>query len=497
MTYKSFLLYLTLGVALMLSATSCNKDDDDDDTVTYIYSTSTTSGLVTSFKLKANSNVMAHLDSVFFTIDPERHVIYNADSLPVGTNVTALLPTLEFNTGVSKAVLQDITSGEEVTYVTNMTDSINFKHLISLVVTPADPTAPTMTYSVKVNVHQVEPDSIVWSRNKQSTLPGAVDDLEQRFATLNGQLLCFRVTNDQQMRLATADSPDGPWTDEAFLPDEDPSVGFNPNLQSLTSTGSQLYCLDINGRLYTSADGRQWNDTGVRWQTMIGAYENTVLGIANIDGKLYHDVYPQPDGFELTAIDPKFPITLATDMVLATNTWALAPQGVIVGGITSTGDFTNAAWGYDGKRWAVISGQNNALPRLARATMFSYYSATINSTTLKSTLHPTWYVVGGVLADHTMNRDTYISTDQGISWTKAGNMLQIPESMPSLQFVQAFVYSTTMTTTAPRAPRRISQAITQWDCPWVYLFGSFGESDQMQYTGWKGVLNRLTFKPLY
>jgi hypothetical protein len=452
--------------------------------------------LVTSFKLKANSNVMAHLDSVFFTIDPERHVIYNADSLPVGTKVTALLPTLEFNTGVSKAVLQDITSGEEETYVTNMTDSINFKHLISLVVTPADPTAPTMTYSVKVNVHQVEPDSIVWYRKKQSTLPGAVDDHVQRFVTLNGQLLCFRFTSDDQLRLATADSPDGPWTDEE-LDLGDSFSGLRPGIALIMSTGTQLYCLDTNGCLYTSTDARQWSDTGVQWYTMIGAYGNSVLGIVDIDGKLYHDVYPQPDGFELTEIDTEFPIYHTSDILLATNTWALAPQGVIVGGVTAAGDATNAAWGYDGNRWAIISGTNNALPEISGATLFSYYSATINSTTLKSTLHPTWYVFGGALSDGTMNRDTYISTDQGISWAKAGDMLQIPATMSASWRVQAFVYSTTMTTTAAQAPRRISQATTQWDCPWVYLFGAFGEPGKAQYTGWKGVLNRLTFKPLY
>ena len=100
-------LYLLLAIAVLFSTsasfTSCKKDkDDDDDTFTYSSSTQTT--LVTGFSLQADAEVLASLDSVHFTIDYDRGLIYNADSLPVGTKVTGLKVNVNFLNNVSSAV---------------------------------------------------------------------------------------------------------------------------------------------------------------------------------------------------------------------------------------------------------------------------------------------------------------------------------------------------------------------------------------------------------
>ena len=66
--------------------TSCNSDSDSSDSEVIYGSTQ-----VKSFKLKANSNVLSGLDSVFFSIDLVNAQIYNADSLPFGTKTDKLV----------------------------------------------------------------------------------------------------------------------------------------------------------------------------------------------------------------------------------------------------------------------------------------------------------------------------------------------------------------------------------------------------------------------
>ena len=60
---------------------------------------------------------------------------------------------------------------------------------------------------------------------------------------------------------------------------------------------------------------------------------------------------------------------------------------------------------------------------------------------------------------------------------------------------------------APSTPRwweiaeepvsRVSAPITQWECPYIYLFGGLSNDLTLRQTLWRGTINRLTFKPIY
>ena len=78
---KIYLFFLLFG--LIFVGFSCNSSDDNYNE--YVASQSVQ---VSGFRLASNDSVLANLDSVFFSIDLDRGLIYNADSLPVGTNVS-------------------------------------------------------------------------------------------------------------------------------------------------------------------------------------------------------------------------------------------------------------------------------------------------------------------------------------------------------------------------------------------------------------------------
>ena len=173
-------LYLVLSMAVLLTSltafVSCKDDKDDDDNSVYAYSTSTQTTLITGFSLQADENVLASLDSVHFTVDYDNGLIYNADSLPVGTDITALKVKVEFLNTVKSAVFSitgaTVQADTTISYTTSMTKSLDFTGKTLLTVTSYDETA-VKDYEIKVLVHKVEPDSLAWPAEWRRDLPGS------------------------------------------------------------------------------------------------------------------------------------------------------------------------------------------------------------------------------------------------------------------------------------------------------------------------------------
>lgn len=134
--------------ALFLSGISCNSTEDD--VISYTVSESVR---VSGFSLAANDSVLAHLDTIFFTIDLNKGQIYNADSLPVGTDVSALIANISFdNVAQAKIYMDkgDPAKNDTIDYIANPTDSIDFTSKVSLEVTAQNGTT-VKWYSVKVD----------------------------------------------------------------------------------------------------------------------------------------------------------------------------------------------------------------------------------------------------------------------------------------------------------------------------------------------------------
>ena len=122
-TFRRFSGCLLAGAATV-AVVSCNEKTEDVE----IYLTPSNVA-VTAFSLNEDDDVMANLDSVFFSIDLANGVIFNADSLPVGTKIDKLVTTIKYSSYVTKATI-NMENGEtrtgEVDYLNSPTDSIDF-----------------------------------------------------------------------------------------------------------------------------------------------------------------------------------------------------------------------------------------------------------------------------------------------------------------------------------------------------------------------------------
>lgn len=498
MTKNNPLCHFLLLAALLLALpmwVSCNKSDDNDDD-SYTYSESEMTTLITAFGLQDNSNVMVNLDSVYFTVDHDAGLIYNADSLPVGTNVTKLTVTIDFLNTVKSAVFTvkggKVQSDTTINYTTSSTDSIDFTGNVVLTVTSYDGTR-VKDYTVKVNVHKVEPDAMVWPTSWCRILPGySVNASEQR-TVQQGDYYHSLVHVGDRYVLTTSSSPNqSQWAIDTL------DINFTPDVSSFAATSYSLFVLDLDGNLYTSDDGENWVSCDTKWFSVLGSYEDRLLGIASDGSTYYHDEFPRPAGFVPTVIEDYFPIMSASQLVHADNSWTTSSQSMLVGGIDRRGKVVGDVWGYDGTKWGVINDTHGKtkLPAMYGATLFPYYRYIKTSGTLRYKKHITWYVLGGRFSDGTLNDSVYVSNNQGINWAVADSALQMPELMRSFYDAQAFVCFETLTA-SKQAPRRVSQAVISWECPYVYLFGGCDQSGDLLPFLWRGVYTRMTFYPLY
>ena len=483
---------LAIIAVLAVVVCSCKDNKDKEDEVVY-YSSSTTDALVTSFRLQNDTKNSIKLDSVYFTIDPVRGKIYNVDSLPVGTDVSHLLTSLSFSTSISEAkfYLTYSKSGavtrDTITYKSTSTDSLNFTGSARLEVTSYDGTV-VRNYEVHVNVHKTQPDTLNWPLSERRDLPGSGDNVvAQRTVRWSNVVVCL-VQNSDGYKISLSNDLTGAWS---VL---DLDADFTPDVNSLATYDEMLCLLDTDGYLHTTHDLHEWTKTDVRWHSIIGGYGTRVLGITTDELPMF-DEYPHRDQFVPEPVPANFPMSGYTQLVTANNQWTVAQQAVMVGGLLADGTVSDKTWGYDGNTWAIISNDENGLPALRDAILVSYQTYSVNTINYKTTLQDTWLVMGGFKTDGTPNRTTYISNNQGITWTAAASTLQWPSHIPSMGSAQAIIEKREFT--ANGAPRRVSRPVTEWDVPYIYLFGGKNASGELLNNVRCGVITRMTYKPVY
>lgn len=459
--------------ALFIMLAACNKDVERQDG-----SADYTGVAVKSFALKTNSDILSNLDSVFFSIDLVNAVIFNADSLPKGTRINALAVSMTTDACSVCEFHMTSRSGNDtiVNFLTDPDTHLNFEHPVTLKITSYSGTI-TREYAVKVNVHNVVADSLYWSEAERYPLP--VTATAQRTVKMGEHAYNLAITNSGAVLSKSNDIYTGLWNRvEASLPE-------NPDVTSFTASESALYMLDLSGNLFTSPNGSSWTATGdTGWEAISAPYGNGVLGLRYDNGQLMHVAYPERPA---TAVDPTFPVSGMSQSAVLTSEWAIAPQVLIAGGVTESGELTGATWAYDGTQWAKIG---SGLPAAEGYAMARYTIVETDSLSWQSRRKPALVAIGGRTTEG-VQRDVYVSRNLGMTWVKAHDLLQLPEYIPSVWGADMVVFECI----AYADPKAV-KPITEWEVPTLFLFGGYLPSGSLQQYYWQGTINSLNFKPL-
>ena len=523
---KRILLYTFVFVLLSLSAVSCNDDDEEEEGTTSVATYSSSSTAITGFNLVENNNILANLDSVFFTIDLNEARIYNADSLPKGTDISRMLINVSYPSCHSVTVsINNAERMRDTTFAYSNADTVDFTGDVKIKVTALDQVT-TRTYDVKVNVHTLESDSLQWDEVAYSQLPSQYGKVaDQKTVKFNDDAYCLMADNGYYI-LAIADAPTGTWTkQEVTLP-------FTPSVRTFTACDDAMYILSAdNGELYTSTDAVNWTSCGVAWCGVTGAYGDRLLGLINDNGTYYHDEYPRRAGYSIVQADAAFPVAGTSNLVLYENKWGTSDIAVCIGGLTANGEYVGRAWGYDGNAWSILS--NNEIAGREGMSLLLYTTVATADDSWNTTAYPTFIAWGGRTATGELDNTMYVSRDMGVHWSLADQLMQLPEYIPAVYRADALVFVSTMTDNAAKAgamPGTLSWRsmpspempvwfnataafamvgtrsatagngithVTEWDIPYIYMFGGQDEAGNTHNTVWRGVLNRLTYKPVY
>lgn len=494
---------LIIAGCIATMATSCNDSKDNDDAKVVYGSTA-----ITSFSLEKNDSVLANLDSVFFSIDLVNGRIFNADSLPVGTRINRLI----INIGTPNISACEVTynRGEQgdttINYLSHATDSIDFSHGPATVKITSYDGEATRSYKVYVNVHTTKPDSMTWTRTATAKLPSTLTGIiSSKTVSYNGGTACLSA-NATEAEIATATNPESDWNiTKVALPQ-------GARIATFTASSDKFYIIGESDKLYMSADsGNSWSDTGKKMTWIYAPVENGVTGTVKRPGGYMLVSYP--DGTE-TPAPADMPVSGTSDAVTYTNKWMTGTLTVIACGEKADGTLSGDTWGYDGQSWQCLG--HDVLPKMTGVSLFPYFTFKTDDRWV-TTEYTALFAVGGRHESGLTDKTIYVSNDNGLHWHRGSTEIQMPESTPPFYGAQAIIYNDVMTTSsgslkwALTPQRRLAPWWTfsnetasrgnnpwdTWTCTYVYLFGGYNMAAGAYSNVWRGVINRLTFKPLH
>lgn len=464
---------------------------------------------ISSFSLSKDTKVLANLDTVFFSIDLNKAQIFNADSLPYGTPINKLVPVIKMLDNVSKADIKvQKANGTDTVYnyLLNNTDSIDFSNGPAYL-TVASPSGDIeATYTIRINVHKLVSDSLVWSETARTELPTSLAAVtSQRTVKMGDKTYCLTSANNE-WAIARREASEGEWVKYGV------AMPAGAIVNEFGASDDALYII-AGGKIHKSVDeGRVWSDTGVEADHLYGAYGSSILYAVNISGKWFTGMYPEGTVDEMPE---GMPVTGTSQMVNFSFPLSASVIATMIGGRDSDDILCNDTWGFDGSSWTRIS--TVPVPVAYEGmTLVPFFVFTV-SNTFEATRHSILLAFNGQ-NDSDMNDKVYISGDCGRTWRLAGSLLQLPEYFPMVTNAQAFletiilgsrsagewldfptnyVLPATAKVLPPQMPlSRSTEPVTTWECPYIYFYGGVLKNGTLNPYLWRGTINRMTFKPI-
>jgi hypothetical protein len=176
-----------------------------------------------------------------FIIDHNEGLIYNADSLPIHTDISKVLVNITADTYYIYIVADTDSLWES-------TDTLNFNKPIQFKVM-AENGIFGRTYRAEILVHKQDPDSLTW---KQITTNFASNVKAQKAIYMNDHIYVF-IEQDTQISVTSSSTKDGKiWTEPTAI-----DIPHKAEYTSVMTWENAFYILAEN-QLYTSTNGLNW-----------------------------------------------------------------------------------------------------------------------------------------------------------------------------------------------------------------------------------------------
>ena len=277
--------WLTVLLAMPLLWTSCSSDDTTTVTNDYCYIRSVTLGTVKRNieKRDRQGNVISTVAMPYtagnyaMTINHRDGTIENRDSLPYGSDLTAVVVTISFD---GNMVSYREKGSDAMWLAYNPTDSLNLTKPLELNVLSNDGQSSRM-YTFRVNVHRQEGDSLYWKRceSEVEQLTGMTD---MKAFTLDDKLLVLgQKTSGISLAERSSTEAEATWTEQAT------NLPLTADLQTLRQQGGKLYLSTTDGNILASDNAKDWQQVGTTYTPGLTLVEkSTEYFYAIAEGKM-------------------------------------------------------------------------------------------------------------------------------------------------------------------------------------------------------------------
>ena len=370
--------------------------------------------LISSFSLQSDS--VEGLENVKFTIDQVNGLIYNKDSMPYGTEINwKVLCNINFEVTPSAIEVFQAATGDSATWI--VTDSLDFSDYVRFDVYSLNE-KNAKRYYAQLNIHQQVPDSMSWSWFSSRLLGKAVQ--EQKVIERDNYFWMYVRSSIGYELYRTPKVDKRTWTIV-------PMTGIGGKtllLSQITVYEGIFYMPATDGTLLYSTNNIDWKimESAPAVKSLLGVVNSsevinnpTVLAsIIQEDGKLYFAVMNASNTWEKGAAVPAtFPVSGFGNTTYETSFyWHL----VIVAGKDRTGGLSNAVWEtMTGLNWVCSTDERKPFFGKREGVMVTHYDGKM-------------FLIGGINASNTAERDIFYSEDRGITWALTDSLMYFPQS---------------------------------------------------------------------
>lgn len=428
-------------ISLSIGFSSCLKSDDEATE----FSVST---IVTAFGLDT-----VHGKHYKFSIDQLNHVIFNADSMPVGSDTilnSILIDTFSssgyITSGITDTLLVTANNPQDLTLAINREGGMQFKIY-------SGDMSTWEIYTLHINVHQQEPDSMSWKQIEGLPASFATASLGDRLkvVSLGDSIFIYSAAGGAGVKAYVADGTD-PASYQWAEADAD-GLPANIDVSSVTASMGNLYAITDNGDVYTSADGISWSRSeglsgGVT--ALLCSFTDRLAGIRTADGTQRFCITTAADGTwtDGDEVEGSFPTSRfsSTDLVSGTGT-----ERVVLTGMPNSNNRVVPWMSMDGLRWGDM------------ATSSAYYCPAVENPSI-TYYDEQYYIVGDSL-------NTVYASTGGLAWSTTTTKFTLPEDIADIA-------------------ESYSMLVDADHFVWIAISGKDGNQNQL----WRGRLNKYGFK---
>jgi hypothetical protein len=380
------------------------------------------------------SLVLAHdsitgLGNVKFTIDQVGGFIFNNDSLPYGTTVEKVVCTLTYSTGVNAIKVIQKAVGD-TTIWWNGTDSLDFSQPVEFTTTAYDGLT-TKTYTARVNIHQEQPDSMVWE--PYATLPE--ENAEERhivkytYEDAEAYLMYVKTSASRTTLYYTLTTDLKTWL-------ELPLTGLpeTVDITQITLYENTLYAPAGANGLYQSTDGSNWTKTedSPAVKAILGVLNEgyntpSLLALMTTEGDsdVFAGMNKDKQWLKGNTVPDNFPVSGFGHLSYNRMNHAYLS---VVAGKNKKEEPLNTTWSTaNATEWVLLSGKEggNFFEKKAGVMLALYDDK--------------FYLMGGINAENKASKEIHLSQDNGTTWYPADSLKSFPEEYKARGYASIYV----------------------------------------------------------